>query len=98
MIIETYELERGTSVHQFPEGTRILSACVRKDFEIGRVDERIIVSVEMDRNKVSEGEFENREFIVIAANTLLDANDYTYHGTVVVSNQTEVLHVLSRVI
>ncbi len=96
MVIESLELNQGATVKRIPVGTEVLSVCAKKIFEIGRVNEVIVITLLVDDTEVHK--IENREFIFVTANEpfIMAKNEYQYHGTVTLYNQTEMVHVLSR--
>ena len=96
MVIEGFEISKGKTVKRMPLGTKILSVSLKKEFEIGRMDEKIFITLGLEENKVSK--LENREFVLVPANEPFVMDDHEYHGTVVLTNQTEPVYVLSRVI
>ncbi len=94
MVIEGFTIGKGSTVKRMPVGTEILSVCPRKEFEIGRVEDRVFITIGLFDDKVAE--MENREFVVVNAETAFVADDYQFHGTVALCNQTEMWFVCSR--
>lgn len=100
MIIRTYELEfeAGRTVKRTPIGTKILSVCVKKHYEIGKVEEKIVAVAEVNEQREREGRYEDREFLLEKAGSLGAFEDYEYNDTIGLNNQTQLFHIISRII